>query len=64
MSGERGLWIDSRCVKHIEDLYKTRWKESGAGLDDSDPERTHPSDELSYWAYNFFPIDKKEIIYG
>lgn len=64
MAGERGLWIDSRCVKHIEDLYKTRWKESGAGLDDSDPERTHPSDELSYWAYNFFPIDKKEIIYG
>ncbi|MBI3257870.1 MAG: hypothetical protein HYZ54_00060 [Ignavibacteriae bacterium] len=64
MAGERGLWVDSRCVKHIEDLYKTRWKESGAGLDDSDPERTHPSDELSYWAYNFFPIDKKEIMYG
>ncbi len=64
MVGEQGLRIDSRCVKHIEDLYKTRWKESGAGLDDSDPERTHPSDALSYWAYNFFPIDKKEIQYG
>lgn len=64
MGGERKLWIDSRCVKTIEDLHKTRWKESGQGLDDTDPERTHPSDMLSYWAYNYFPIDRKEIVYG
>ena len=64
MGGERKLWIDSRCVKTIEDLHKTLWKESGQGLDDTDPERTHPSDMLSYWAYNYFPIDRKEIVYG
>lgn len=64
MAGERNLYVDSRCVKHIEDLYKTRWKDSGVELDDSDPERTHPSDELSYWAYNYFPIERKKVEYG
>ena len=64
MAGERNLYVDSRCTKHIEDLYKTRWKDSGVELDDSDPERTHPSDELSYWAYNTFPIERKKVVYG
>jgi hypothetical protein len=64
MGGERKLWIDVRCVKTIEDLHKTRWKESGQGLDDTEPERTHPSDMLSYWAYNYFPIDRKAVVYG
>lgn len=61
MKGERSLFIDKRCVKTIADLYKTSWGEDGIGLDGSDPERTHPSDALSYWAYNFYPIDRKPI---
>lgn len=62
--GEQSLFVDSRCVKFIEDLQQTRWKESGIELDDSDPERTHLSDSFSYFAYNFYPIDRKEISYG
>jgi hypothetical protein len=62
MLGERGLFIDSRCEKYIADLQQTRWKESGVELDDKDPEHTHLSDSLSYWAYNYYPIGKKEVL--
>lgn len=62
MRGERTLFVDKRCTKTIADLYKTSWSEDGVGLDGSDPERTHPSDALSYFAYNFYPIDRKQII--
>ena len=60
-SGERYLYVNSGCVKLIEDLRKVVWKESGHGIDDSKPELTHVSDALSYWAYNYYPYDRKEI---
>lgn len=64
MAGDRNLFVDSECKKTIEDLYKTRYKDNGIGLDDADPERTHPSDMLSYWAYNWYPLDVKPLVYG
>ena len=64
MAGERTLFVDSGCVGLIEDLYKTRWKEDAIHLDDADPKRTHATDGLSYFPYNFYPIDRKEISYG
>lgn len=54
---ERRLLIDKNCQNFIDDLTLTRFKENGVALDDTDPERTHASDSLSYWAYNYFPID-------
>ena len=64
MAGERNFYVDSSCKKTIEDLQKTRYKENGTTLDDTDPERTHPSDMVSYWAYNWYPSDRKPIVYG
>ena len=62
MAGNTRLYIDERCTKLIEDLEETRWKENGIELDDTDPERTHPSDALSYMPYNYFPIGFSEPI--
>lgn len=61
MLGERGLFIDSRCVKFIEDLQQTRWKESGMALDDTDPERTHLSDALSYFTHYYYRIGAESM---
>lgn len=58
---ERRLFIHSDCKKLIEDLSKTRWKENGVSLDDSDPERTHATDALSYFTYNYFPLERKPL---
>jgi len=58
---ERRLFIHPECKKLIEDLTKTKWKESGIALDDSDPERTHAGDALSYFSYNYFPIERKSF---
>lgn len=58
---ERNLFIDRRCVKLINDLNKVLWKESGEGIEDKKPELTHISDALSYWAYNYYPFDRKEF---
>ncbi len=60
--GERKLFISAGCAKLIEDLRNVMWSEDGVGLDGTNPERTHPTDALSYWAYNFAPIDRKEVI--
>jgi len=60
MAGQTRLFIDERCTKFIEDLEETRWKENGIELDDKDPERTHPSDALSYFPYNYYPIGLNE----
>lgn len=61
MLGERGLFVDSRCVKFIEDLQQTRWKESGMALDDTDPERTHLSDALSYFTHYYYRIGAESM---
>ena len=61
MLGERSLFIDSRCVKLIEDLQQTRWKESGMALEDTDPERTHPSDALSYFPHYYYRIGAESM---
>ena len=59
MSGEIRLKIDSKCVKLIDDLRRVEWRENGTQLDDRDDERTHPTDALSYFAYNFYPVTNK-----
>ncbi len=61
-SGERRLFVDKRCVKLIADLRKVMWKESGTGIDGTNPELSHISDALTYWAYNYHPFDRKAII--
>jgi hypothetical protein len=61
-SGERKLFVDKGCTKLIQDLRRVNWKDSGTAIDGSNPELTHISDALSYWAYNYYPFDRKEII--
>ena len=62
MAGETSLYIDKDCIELIEDLRLTRWKDDGIHLDDADDERTHATDALSYYSYNYKPIDRKKII--
>jgi hypothetical protein len=59
MSGEIRLRIDSRCIKLIDDLRRVEWRENGTQLDDRDVDRTHPTDALSYFAYNFYPVTNR-----
>lgn len=59
--GDRRLYVSKSCESTITDLRKTAWKENGVELDqDSDPKRTHLTDALSYWAYNYHPADQAE----
>jgi hypothetical protein len=60
-NGLQRLFICRRCEKLIEDLRKVEWNDDGISLDDSNPERTHPTDALSYWTYNYFPFQE---VYG
>lgn len=60
-AGHQTLFVDHNCKLLIEDLRKTMWLSNGRGLDDTKPERTHPTDALSYFAYNLFPIDRKQF---
>lgn len=57
-AGNRGLFVNPQtCPALHADLQLTVWKKGGNfELDDSDPERTHPSDALSYYAYNYHPL--------
>lgn len=57
----RRLVVDRSCAKLINDFRRVAWKESGVGLDDRNPELTHASDAISYFAFNYFPIHKKAI---
>lgn len=56
-NGEPRLRVCKNCVNLIEDLRRVEWKASGSGLDDRDDKRTHLTDALSYFAYNYHPID-------
>lgn len=59
--GRQRLFISRACDALVTDIRKTAWKENGVELDqDSDPKRTHLTDALSYWAYNYHPADKAE----
>lgn len=50
------LFIDlKRCPRLEADLVGLEFKESGAGLDKSDPLLSHSSDALGYWIYLRFP---------
>lgn len=62
-AGIRRLHIAKHCTKTIEDLQKTSWKANGVEIDqDSDPRRSHLTDALSYWAYNYHPADRGDTI--
>ncbi len=50
------LLISKKCAKLIADLERVEWAENGTTLNDKDPERTHPTDALSYMAYNLYPV--------
>lgn len=54
---ERRLYVDESCTALRKDLQRVEWKANGVELDDRKDELTHVSDALSYWAYNYFPID-------
>lgn len=55
-SGNRRLLIGKGLEALQKDLRSVQWNASG-GLLDNKPELTHPSDALSYWAYNDHPVD-------
>jgi hypothetical protein len=59
--GMRRLFIDPRCRRLIRDLERVVWKADGHGnvgaqLDKSDPELTHVSDALGYFAEREFGL--------
>ncbi len=60
--GSRRLMINRACESLVNDLRKVQWKDNGVQLDDTNDALTHVSDALSYWAYNYYPIDRKPII--
>lgn len=63
-SGIRRLLIGTGLEALQKDLRSVQWGQSG-GLLDNKPELTHPSDALSYWAYNDHPVDfAKQTING
>jgi hypothetical protein len=62
-NGEHRLFIDKSCKYLIDDLRRVEWRENGTQLDDRDPERTHPSDALSYDTYNFYPIRSGQEVF-
>ncbi len=54
--GSRYLYVNyEQCPKTREDLLRVEYKEDGRQLDDRNPDRTHPSDALSYYTYNYRP---------
>lgn len=59
--GVRRLRINRGCTALINDLKKVTWKENGVQLDDSNDALTHVSDAVSYFAYNYYPIDSKPV---
>lgn len=61
--GEIRQYINAeQCPALVNDLLRVEWKASGVKLDDSNSALTHASDALSYFAYNFHPVDKMEIV--
>jgi hypothetical protein len=59
-ANEKRMFVNpTECPKLLDDLYKVEWKESGQGLDDRHDERTHATDALSYFAYNYYPMEEK-----
>jgi hypothetical protein len=58
---ERKLFIHRDCKRLINDFRRVQWKESGAGLDDSNDELTHASDAVTYFTYNYFPVHRGQI---
>jgi len=54
--GTRRLFVDKRCVNTIEDFRYVEFKSNTVQLDGTNPERTHISDAISYFANNIHPI--------
>jgi hypothetical protein len=60
-SGDVRMTIDPSCRKLIADLERVEWKENEVELDGSNPERTHPSDALTYFAHIDHPTDVRDV---
>jgi Terminase large subunit, T4likevirus-type, N-terminal len=63
-SGERHLFVDSKCKELQRDLQQVAWKADPHGnilsdLNKSDPVRTHLSDALGYYVALEFPMRRK-----
>ena len=54
------------CPELDKDLLRTKWNDSGMGIDDEGGKRGHCSDAISYHAYNYYPIreEQETIITG
>jgi hypothetical protein len=50
------------CPKLVEDFEQTEWKDNERELDDSNSQRTHPTDAASYLAHYDHPTDRKDVI--
>ena len=67
VSGKRRLFVDPKCRELIRDFQQVKWKRDSAGnptgaLDNSDWQRTHTSDALSYAVMKEFGL--KRVVYG
>jgi hypothetical protein len=59
-AGVRRLYVSEKCKKTITDIQETEWRENGVEIDGSNPAISHLSDAVSYFAHNYFPIDRGE----
>lgn len=61
--GEIKMFVNPyKCPKLHKDLINVEWIDSGFQLNSTNKELTHASDALSYFAYNYFPIDYHKIV--
>lgn len=61
-AGKQQMKIDRSCVELIKDLREVEWRPDGVKIDDRNAKRTHISDAVSYFTYNFYPVDHKEAV--
>ena len=64
-TGERRLFVDSKCRELIADLEQVIWKAGATGqIDKSDLQRTHASDALGYLVQKEMPLRGKSGFMG
>lgn len=59
---QRRMFVNvQQCPALVKDLELVEWQSNGVHLNDKHVDRTHPTDALSYFAYNYFPTDRREL---
>jgi len=60
-NGEYRLFHHPRCIHLKQDLESVVWRDGGADIDKTNPERTHATDALGYFIEYEFPLRSKRF---